>query len=104
MKCKIIRTVSFDAIRNACESHMWYDAASLDEYIEFLLGIAKRKHLDEDAFIELAKSIIEHSVDLDDSDLKYVAEAVFALAAERLEFYDESECGDHERKETCETD
>ena len=103
MKCKIVRTVSFDAIRNACETHMWYDAASMNEYIEFLLGIAKKKNLDEDDFIQLAKSIIEHSVDLDDSDLRYVTESIFALAAERLEFYEESD-DDHERKETSETD
>lgn len=97
MKCKIVRTVSFDAIRNACETHMWYDAASMAEYIDFLLDIAKCKHMDENKIMEIAKNIIDNSVDLDNSDLRFVAESVFTLAVERLEFFEESEVHSNEQ-------
>lgn len=89
MKCRIIRTISPASIFDLCESKMWYDAASVEECVALFQWCYDCKNLDEDIIMELAKNVIEHSVDLDDTDLKYVAESIFMSATEKIEFYNE---------------
>ena len=89
LKCRITRTISPASIFDLCSSKMWYDAASVEECVELFKWCYDCKNLDEDSIIRLAENVIEHSVDLDDSDLKYVAESIFISATEKIEFYDE---------------
>lgn len=89
LKCRIIRTIAPASIYDLCNAKMWYDASSVEDCVELFQWCYDCKNLDEDSILRLAKNIIDNSVDLDDSDLRYVAESIFISATEKIEFYDE---------------
>ena len=88
LKCKIIRTISYDAVCNLCAVHVWFNNSDIEDCVE-IAEMCNCKNLNEDQIMAIARCIIAHTSDLSDDDIRYIAESIFYLSAERIQFYDE---------------